>query len=54
VPTISFNHLASLTSLREAPNGSIKRAVAATFTPGPLSHDETDFLKHTGGTTEVT
>src|SRR5271166_327752 len=26
VPTISFNHLASLTSSREAPNGSIKRA----------------------------
>src|SRR5271165_2804677 len=26
VPTISFNDLASLTSLREAPNGSIKRA----------------------------
>ena len=26
MPTISFNHLASLTSLRKAPNGSIKRA----------------------------
>ena len=26
VPTISFNHLTSLTSLRKAPNGSIKRA----------------------------
>ena len=26
VPTISFKHLRSLTSLREAPNGSIKRA----------------------------
>ena len=26
MPTISFNQLASLTSLREAPNGSIKPA----------------------------
>ena len=26
MPTISFNQLASLTSLREAPNGSIKRS----------------------------
>ena len=54
MPTIFLCHLASLTALREAPNGSVKPTVAATFTREPLSHDDTDFLKHTGGTTEVT
>ena len=38
MPTISFNHLTSLTSLREAPNGSIKRA-------GPEGSDVSHFLE---------
>ena len=41
MPTISFNYLASLTSLREAPNGSIKRAewpITRVICPSLVSH----------------
>ena len=39
MPTISFNHLASLTSSREAPNGSIKRAEPGEDVPRFLKED---------------